>query len=90
MKIPNFSEGVNREFYIRRRAFSDIKAALARSPGGVPKCTCIQHGDSTVWECCKFGSDECRSCVGETTDDCCNNLIKGRPSPTPLPVIFAF
>jgi hypothetical protein len=89
VRIPNQFGGVNRASC--QADFSRIIASLSFGPIGTtgPSCTCIRHGDSKLWECCKFGTDDCRACVGETTNQCCKNLIDGRPSPVPLPVIFA-
>jgi len=88
MRIPIQSGGASRVTYSRREPFAGIRTSLPKGTYA-PKCTCISHGDSTLWECCKFGSDDCRPCVGETTDECCKNLIDGKPSPVPGPVIFA-
>lgn len=84
--------GVGSSRYI---ASTGIRAALSFGMGGspyrtgaAPKCSCVRHGDSTLFECCKIGTDECRACVGETTDECCKNLIDGKPSPVPIPLTF--
>jgi hypothetical protein len=70
---------------------ASIRAALPIGLGARGKCTCIAHGDSTLFDCCKVGTNDCRACVGETTEKCCDNLYAGKPSPLPIPkqvVIF--
>lgn len=89
MNLPAQSKGVNRTVRSRRASRPGVRPALARFGFGVgPTCSCISHGDSTLWECCKIGTDECRACVGETTDECCKNI--GKPSPVPIPSLGLF
>lgn len=89
MRLPIQSEQISYNYQLGQAKHEGIRASLPPRPGaGSPSCSCISHGDSTLTECCKIGTDECRSCVGETTGVCCNNLKAGKPSPVPVPAMF--
>jgi hypothetical protein len=93
MRVPTQANGTKRFGYLGGSvAHAGIRASLARYGAGAgPKCTCVQHGDSKLFECCKIGTDDCRDCVGENTETCCQNLTSGKPNPVPIPsrVLFA-
>ncbi len=84
MRIPNQSLGVNRMFYSGEKIKTSIMPALRIKLDTAPTCSCIKSGDGP-FECCKIGTDDCRTCVGETNKTCCGNI--GKPSPLPIPIL---
>ena len=82
MNLPAQSKGANRTVHSGGANRAGVRPALRRAGSG-PTCSCISHGDSTLFECCKIGTNDCRACVGETTDTCCKNI--GKPGSLPLP-----
>jgi hypothetical protein len=62
-----------------------IAPALPRFRFGMAGCSCISDGGGP-FECCKIGTDRCRTCTGNEgcdLDRCCRNI--GKPGPLPIP-----